>query len=114
MACRNMGLAHNFTTTLMGHCMETYREEAELVFLPSNNPLIDRVILCVKGGITRASIVCEDEVNRYISRVRDFRENETISILWSCSMASTLVHFFRVTISINLDMGVKEAAETRA
>jgi hypothetical protein len=76
-------------TALMGRRMETYGPDAELVFLPSSNPMINKVILKVKGGIKKASLVCEDDVNGYIEKVRDFAENETIEIPWSCSIAST-------------------------
>jgi hypothetical protein len=70
--------------------------------------MINKVILKVKGGIKKASLVCEDRVNGYIEKVRDFAKNEVVKIPWSCSFASTPVKFHRIKMSINSDAGIRE------
>jgi hypothetical protein len=55
--------------------------------------------------------VCEDSEKGYTTKPRDFAENETVAIPWSCSVASTPVHIFRIKITVNKDVGVKEDIE---
>jgi hypothetical protein len=76
--------------------------------------MINKVILKVKGGIKMASLVCEDKVNGYVEKVRNFSENETIEIPWSCSIASTPVKFHRLKVSINSDVDIRESIENEA
>jgi chorismate mutase len=56
--------------------------------------------------------MCEDDKHGFVSKVRDFVENKTVSIPWSCSMASPAVRFQRVHTTIYENAGVKEDAET--
>jgi hypothetical protein len=51
LARRDIKPLRNIQTILMGRRMETYGANAELIFLPNDNLLIDRIVFKVKGGI---------------------------------------------------------------
>jgi hypothetical protein len=95
----------------MGRRMETIGQDSKLYFIPSGNPMINKIKLSVKGGIKKASIVCEDDKNGLVSKLRDFKEDEVVEIPWSCSFQTLTVRISSVRMMVLEMTNIREAAE---
>jgi hypothetical protein len=67
--------------------------------------------LNIKGGIEGASIVCEDDEHGLVTKQRDFKEGEIITIPWSCGLESTTVSISRIETTVMDNGNIKEDAE---
>jgi hypothetical protein len=74
LVLRNPVAIKNRQVELMGRQIYTQGTDSSLEFLPSSNPMINKIKLNVKGGIKGASIVCEDAQHGLVTRQTDFTE----------------------------------------
>jgi hypothetical protein len=80
LVLRNPVAIKNRQTELMGRKMYTKGKDSEIEFLKSGNPMINKIRLNVKGGIEGASVECEDNENGLVTKQKDFKEGEIVTI----------------------------------